>query len=166
MTYKKYYTPEFAIEGLCNLVSITGSTILEPCVGKGAISNYLIKKGYNVITNDLDPRVESDYHFDATNSLWPIKADWIITNPPYGNNLESQIVLNSIKHSNIGCALLMLISYKEPTRFRAPIHKEHPPNIEIVTKRIRFSGSNKYTQTTSWFVWIHGMKEQKFMWLT
>jgi hypothetical protein len=163
--YKKYYSPIHAIEGLLKFIHPEG-VIFEPCVGKGAISNYLIERGLRVITNDLDPRVNADYHFDARfdNNSWP-QSDWIITNPPYGDDSESMILENALKYSKVGVAMLLLISFKEGTRYRKPIHLKHPPNIEIITPRYSFDGRGKYTQTTSWFVWIHGMKEQSFHWI-
>ena len=82
-----YFTPSECTEALLKYGDIptTGSLVLEPCCGDGAISKVLKEFGYTVFSSDivdfgygkqinfLNPeRFKVKYQFDA-----------IITNPPY-----------------------------------------------------------------------------------
>lgn len=72
-------TPKEITEALLKLETFEGD-ILEPCCGKGAISEVLKSKGYNVISSDkfsYDYGIEKDL-FEVTE-----KHDNIITNPPF-----------------------------------------------------------------------------------
>lgn len=165
MSYKKYYTPPDAIIGLLKFINPHGK-ILECCCGKGAISNYLLSKKYDVITNDIDPSVNADFHFNAKYN-WPYlpDIDWVISNPPYGSNEELEITRKALENAKHGVAMLLLISFLEGTIHRKPFHQQHPPNLVIITPRYRFSSGGTYRQTTAWFVWEKGLLDQKITWI-
>ena len=85
--FDRYDSPLWFATTLLEKVGITG-TVLECCVGGGAISDVLkaSPKVKQVLTNDIDERVGSDFHLDATHAeSWdkfpPIS--WVITNPPF-----------------------------------------------------------------------------------
>lgn len=62
-----YYTNQKLVEQLLLKYPISkDKVILEPCSGKGHISNYLKVLGYEVITNDIDIDVEANTHHDMT----------------------------------------------------------------------------------------------------
>jgi hypothetical protein len=84
MELNKFYndfvqTPKEVTETLLQYEKFDGD-ILEPCCGKGAITNVLTQKGYNVISQD-----KYDYGFGIKKDLFENfnKYDNIITNPPF-----------------------------------------------------------------------------------
>jgi hypothetical protein len=76
-----YSTPKSLIWVAKDIIKreFTSLKVLEPCHGKGAISEELTKMGFNVVTNDLyySAMVNVDYLKVC------ILNDYIITNPPF-----------------------------------------------------------------------------------
>ena len=72
-------TPKEITEALLLLEKFEGN-ILEPCCGKGAISEVLKSKGYSVISTD-----KFDYGYGTQRDLFEITEEFdnIITNPPF-----------------------------------------------------------------------------------
>lgn len=153
-----YYTPSWAVDELLNHVSIS-CTVLEPCSGDGAISNRLIEHGLSVDTNDINPSVDASTHLDYLSSAFS-KRDWIVTNPPFSDAFE--FLKLSLNGSYVGVAMLLRLSFLEPTYDRGEFLSKVPPNYVIVLPRISFTGDGKTDSvTTAWMVWVHGMKEQR-----
>jgi hypothetical protein len=151
-----YYTPGAAIEPLIEAIrnELTGP-VLDPCVGEGAIpAAFAARKWVPWITNDLDARVRADLHRDATRAdfwddLEPV--DWVITNPPY--HQADVIVEHAIEHARCGVAMLLRLSFLEPTRRRAWI-VDNPPDRLIVLPRISYTTDGKTdTVTSAWMIW-------------
>jgi hypothetical protein len=71
-----------------------GSTIMEPCYGKGAISDELVKLGYKVLLNDLySVEGGEDYLLQTVGSV-----PGVVTNPPF--SLWDEFVLKAKGHAN------------------------------------------------------------------
>lgn len=152
----QYYTPTNAVNNLLdNLDFPINGSVLEPCNGKGAISNILRDRDISVITNDIDPKNSSDFHVDVSISTnWKSlpKVEWIITNPPF--NLASQIIPLAYENSILGVIALLRLSYIEPCKNRVDFLQKYPPCQMLVTPRISFTGKGTDSITTAWFVWI------------
>lgn len=144
--------------------------ILECCAGDGAIVT-VIRERYPeswIQTNDVDRKLATDLHFDATKP-WPTEVgwpgrtqrlgfDWVITNPPFSKALA--ILRNAIEAAEVGVAMLLRITWLEPpkgpgpAKARATFLAESPPKWELVMERWDFDGSGKQdSATTAWFVW-------------
>ncbi len=157
-----YPTPAWATEILLEHVAITGN-VLEPCAGQGHISHVLDRHvpdfgQIHVYTNDIDPVFDCDGHADALDltfwnpSRFGGEITWVVSNPPF--SIADQLVPLAYEKSYFGIAMLLRLSWLEPTRARGPFLEEHPPTTVIVLPRISFDGSGQTDNvTTAWFVW-------------
>ena len=136
-----------------------GGSVLEPCNGHGAISNVLKASGqfYSVPTNDIDPDKPADTHWDATQEVgWGSDSwNWVITNPPF--SVAPKVLPLAYDHCVLGMAMLLRLTYLEPTRDRGAWLQQNPPSQVIVfNPRPKFREDTKGTDsaTVAWFVWF------------
>jgi hypothetical protein len=152
----QYYTPSLAVnQFLDNLDFDLFGVILEPCNGEGAISKELVKRGYQVITNDLDSNNEADTHLDLSVPLnWRLieDVDFIVTNPPF--NLAPEIISLAHLKAKRGVIALLRLSFIEPCLNRVNFLVDNPPSQMIITPRISFTGNGTDSITTAWFIWL------------
>ena len=147
-----YPTPKFATEELLKRHTFTG-VIAEPCVGDGSMLEVL-NKHFTCITNDIDTTRPADFHFDVKtdefyNAAGPVS--YVITNPPF--NQAMPILEKAYEHATHGVALLVRLSFLEPTFDRGPWLTAHPPTKIIVTPRISFTGDGSTDSvTTCWLI--------------
>jgi len=151
-----------------NINSNNFINILEPCAGQRHISKVLANKGYNVtstdITDEPDPEDENDVLDCTKERYWEFRAisisrtcymyDWVITNPPYKE--AKKIIPLAYKYAKKGIAMLLRLSYLEPTKNRADFLKNTPlTKLIIVNPRPRFRNDTNSTDsvTSAWFVW-------------
>lgn len=159
----RYYTPSWLIDGLLADLPFTRerltdfSSVLEPCVGQGAIAEPLRRIGAEVVTNDLDPNVEADHHLDISlASSWAQlpRTDWVISNIPFG--LAQEIVPYAVEASRLGTIMLLRLSYLEPTKKRRQWLRDNPPDAVRIGSRPSFTGDGKADSVTSaWMFWLH-----------
>lgn len=150
----KYYTPETATLALLQRTQIEGQ-VLECCAGDGAMSRVLSRQPSvsQVLTNDIDPCVDSDQHRDATDpEFWMEQTpDWVVSNPPFSCCLP--IIVGAFGAARRGVAMLLRLSYLEPCNDRAEFLSAHPPSL-IILPRISFTGDGKSDSVTcAWMVW-------------
>lgn len=156
-----FETPGHYVEPLLELIGpLDCSTVFEPCVGRGHIARYL--RDSILVTNDLDPTVEANTHRDARLAeAWPtngLPIDWTITNPPFDSALP--ILAQALLHSR-NVAMLVRLSFLEPTRSRAAFFLEHQPTDLIILPRYSFRQNDKGKRQTDsvtccWLVFLHG----------
>lgn len=150
--------------------------VFEPCVGKRAIIGRLQegKKGASLLetTNDKDIRIPADHHYDMTNEAeveaFFAKANrssqshrrYLITNPPFKDqNKIVPLLYNYFPGRFI--AILLRLSFLEPTFARAEFLRAHPPLSILVfgSPRPGFHPDGKRglsstdSVTTAFFVW-------------
>jgi hypothetical protein len=157
----QYFTPAGFTRVLLDRVpEIQGHHwILEPCSGQRDIADILdARLGRQTMTNDLDIRMPAAYHLDATKretwDLWStgFMADWVITNPPF--NAAHQIVPQAVKFARVGVAMLLRLSWLEPTADREDFLSGYPPSQMIVLPRYSYTGNGKTDSVTSaWMIW-------------
>lgn len=148
-----YPTPAWATEILLTVTGITG-TVLEPCVGAGHIANVLRRREIDVMTNDLDPRFPADFHMDALSADFAhrFRPDWVISNPPFV--IADRLVPRCLEMAEWGVAMLLRLSWLEPTRARSYLLEHNPPTSLVILPRISFTGDGQVDNvTTAWFVW-------------
>lgn len=163
-----YPTPTALTLALLKEVPQIGGAIIEPCAAEGKIADVL--RAYpgvsGVITNDIDAAMPTRYHEDATDayaSFWLAPADWIVTNPPF--NQADQFVRLAWLKARRGVAMLLRLSFMEPTRKRAQLLRTMGPYMShlIVFSQPRpsFTGNGRTdSATTAWFVWEHDNPQQ------
>lgn len=138
-----------------------GGSVMEPCVGDGAILRAIPENAdINWVTNDIvarDPMVP-EFLLDARNrESWQRFQDFdhlasCITNPPF--DVAFDIAEQAYGHVDLGLALLLRLSWLEPTDDRGPWLAAHPPTSLVVMPRHDFRGNGKTDSVTSaWFIW-------------
>ena len=158
--FEYYPTPEWMTRALLRRVHVFD--VLEPCSGENAITKVVAATqsyGSFVLTNDLDPARPADMHLDATTEqAWTrfekYRPHWVVTNPPF--NLADAIVPLAVRHVR-SVAMMLRLSWLEPTAARAPFLSAHPPSRLIVLPRHDWRGAGSTDSVTSaWFVWDEG----------
>jgi hypothetical protein len=160
-----YPTPAWMTLALLRRVLV--HDVLECCSGEDAITNVLTSyPGYGDMrirtwTNDLDPSRPAQTHLDATlPATWerlcpsPDRGNqpfWVVTNPPF--EYADQIVPMAHKYVQ-NVAMVLRLSWLEPTAARQRFLSEHPPTRLIVMPRWDFKGRGSTDSVTSaWFIW-------------
>ena len=150
-----YPTPSWATKQLLNHIKIDvdNESVLECCSGNDDITKVLREFGCVVHTNDIDLTRNSDYHYDARSvaSYYESGANWVITNPPFNCAID----ILKTAHANVpNIAMLLRLSFLEPTKDRQEFLINHPPNKVLVLPRISFTGDGKTDSVTcAWLVW-------------
>ena len=161
-----YETPPHYVDALVRAFPELKSSlnvIFEPCVGEGAISNHFS----NTLTNDIDPKRLAHYHKDATErKVWRearARADkerlflYIVTNPPF--NQAADVLQQALKECpGVMIAMLLRLSFLEPTKARRDLLERHPPSSIIVLPRYSFRLNDNGRRATdsvtcAWMVW-------------
>jgi len=178
----KYYTPDWMTKVLLKYHSIDPTKfekvngiytrkkyeIFDPCAGDHAIGRVLEEKlGRKVIHNDPDEKAaDQDYNYDMTShEHWEQMVNnheigWVITNPPWTPSICEPIVEFANSVAKIGVAMLLRLSYLEPTKTRGRWLSECPPTALIVMPRFSFRGRGSDTMTAAWFIWRTDKKDQ------
>lgn len=156
-----YITPQGLIRALISTVDV-GGNILECCAGDGAIAKLLPGQ---VFTNDIDYVHNADMQYDVTDSdIWFAMdtycqgIDWVVTNPPFSS--AQDIIPHALAHSQIGIAMLLRLTYLEPTFKRGNWLSSYAPlmsNMIIFgSPRPSFTKKGTDSATVAWLVWKHG----------
>ncbi len=178
-TLDKYFTPAWQTRALLANQPISG-TVLEPCAGDGAIARVIERQQWKefqdsrngvqsssaLVTNDIDPQSVGVYHIDASSEdLYKLEkyggvgpVDWVVSNIPYKMPLCRDIVMNAVRFARIGVAMLLRLSFLEPT---AKVHPRGPWLSSRAPDRILILPRYSYTQdghsdscTTAWMIWL------------
>lgn len=157
-----YPTPAWMTRALLRRVHVFD--VLEPCAGDGAIVGVLAEHGISCLWNDIDPSRDAFWHLDATKAQsWEefgreqpggFRYFWTVTNPPF--NLAEQIVPLAVAR-NLPVAMILRLSWLEPTEGRQRFLERHPPSRLIVLPRHDWRGSGSTDSVTSaWMIWDEG----------
>lgn len=159
---EQYFTRSEITKSLLFRVSING-TIFEPCAGMNHITQVLEDFELRVFTNDIDEKMNTDFHFDASDiKNWDVlndKIDWVVTNPPF--SLAASILKHAYSKATVGVALLARLSFLEPCAGRDKFLVKNPPNKLIVLPRVSFTrDGGTDSVTVAWMIWL---KQQHMM---
>lgn len=161
-----YETPPHYLEALEEHICLHNvDTVLEPCVGEGAIEDWLRETfGCAVISNDLDHKRHATYHLDAaearklSNMVRDNAVNWVITNPPF--SLGFEILTNLYSNLRVNYVFLVRISFNEPTMNppRGLFLQANPPKMLIFLPRYSFRLNDKGQRQTDnvtccWMGW-------------
>lgn len=159
-----YETAPWQTRALLHHQPISG-LVLECCSGDQSIAKELRAAGLTVITNDVDRGRKANFHFDAAEPALYAAVyvqhktlpDWVITNPPYKMPICTTIVENALNHVLRGVAMMVRISFREPTAHinpRGPFLEANPISRALTLPRYSFTGNKKSdTATTEWLIW-------------
>ena len=151
-----YYTPAWQTRALLAHQPILG-TVLEPCAGDGSIAAVLRAHDLSVTTNDIRPGL-AEHAYDARTAMRAASVDWIVTNPPYQMPLCRDIVAEALRCARVGVAMLLQISFREPTAKvnpRGPWLEDNPLSRVLTLPRHSYTGNGKSdSATTEWCLWL------------
>lgn len=166
-----YETPPEAMRALLSLTRFS-RRVWEPACGKGAISRMLEDAGYEVEISDLVDYGTADRHGELQRvedflSTAPRRDDAerpdIVTNPPYGTNLNAFVAHALRQHRPRRMALLLnlnfLCGFDDPDR-RFAMDECPPATIYVFTRRLPMMHRDGWDgpeassrMNTAWFVW-------------
>ncbi|BAB54373.1 hypothetical protein [Mesorhizobium japonicum] len=166
-----YETPPEAMRTLLSFMRFSAK-VWEPACGKGAISRMLEDAGYEVELSDLVDYGTVDRHGElqraenfmstAPRADNPDRPD-IVTNPPYGADLNAFVAHALRAHRPRRIALLLnlnfLCGFEDENRNFAM--DEHPPSdVFVFTRRLPMMHRDGWTgdiassrMNTAWFIW-------------
>lgn len=168
-----YYTPLPIYKWLSDKLQLTEQRIFDPCCGNSHATALTFGKDNHVVENDIVPLAENRdrYCFDATEN-WDLylpkyylsAIDWVITNPPYKRGMSESIIQQSLIHANTGVAMLLRLSWLEPTRNRVKLLTNSNPArsrcmellaVYPISPRPKFDPSKpgNDSMTVAWFIW-------------
>lgn len=167
-----YQTDERITLKLLQAVKIEGR-VFECCAGEDAIVRVL-QRQESITQVDRADLYRGEPTFDATDraawahrdnqqaeSIWA--QDWTITNPPF--NQAVPILDNALRHSRIGVAFLLPISFLEPTNGRGDLLQQY---ADCMTQIVSFNPRPVFREdgggdrsTVAWFVWQKGFSWRK-----
>lgn len=164
-----YFTAPWQTRALLHHQPISG-LVLECCSGDQSIAKELRAARLTVVTNDIDQKRRADFHFDAASEDGALSLygtfrvrykqhpDWVITNPPYAMPTCTQIIENAILYARVGVAMMVRLSFREPTSKvnpRGPFLEACPPQRALTLPRYSFTGDGKSdSATTEWLIWL------------
>lgn len=159
-----YETGRYLVDALLRRVSL-GPSVLDPCVGRGAIANPIVHTGRHVFTGDLNPEFDPggmarDATWWVTEHKLPVGVD-VVTNVPFN---EANRIVPAFVRAGHRCAFLLRLSWLEPTKDmvrngttipgREEFLAAHPPSGLIVLPRYSFTGDGKTDSVTAaWMLW-------------
>jgi hypothetical protein len=140
-------TPKEITEALLKYEKFDGQ-ILEPCCGKGAISEIIKSNGYEVKSSD-----KNEYGYGEIKDVFDIKdlQDNIITNPPFSLKVEMVRYLLSITKNK----LCLLWYVKNIGNVLESKNSKGLKTIYIFNKRIEWV-ETKLGWLFAWYVWEKG----------
>ena len=145
-----FETPAWPTKILMEHELFKGS-IWEPACGKGKMSKVIQSYGYKVVSSDkIDRGFGSTKDFLETTKL---KADNIITNPPY--NILNEFMRHALDLQPTKLALLIRTLSLETTPRYKLYQQFKPSKIIVLVNRVPFNGSEKPwgAWCLSWFIW-------------
>ena len=172
-TNDAYYTPAWQTRALLAHQEISG-TVLEPCAGDMSIAREIQDaqwRAFNSMARPLPPSAlatndvngSANFSLDASSpelyqktdcgGVGPI--DWVITNPPYKMPLCLGIVKQAVAFARVGVAMLLRISFAEPTKLRGPWLQANPVSRRLTLPRHSYTGNGSTdSATTEWYIWL------------
>lgn len=160
-----YATDPQSVRDLLDIADIDGDSFYEPCVGQGHIAEvlkeyYPLAKHYasDLIDRGYPNTIIRDFLKDDIN----IKADWVITNPPYKH--AKGFIDKSLSVANKGVAMFLKIQFLEGQARKEWFKKNPPRFVYVFSKRqdplrngesLNPKTGKKWGSTMcfAWFVW-------------
>ena len=140
-------------------------TVFEPCSGTGSIATVLEEFGFWLVQrNDINPAMPGIYSAKDTakeetwKELFPeprFQLDYVISNPPYSTSEDCfKIITHARRYARFGMAMLLRISWLEPTMLRSDWLVANPPDTVLVLPRWSFKQNGATDSVTcAWMIW-------------
>lgn len=144
-------------------------TVWEPASGEGHMAVPLAAYFNRVIASDIFDRgygVVLDFLESATAH----QADWIVTNPPFGEKTEA-FVLRALDLAKVGVAMFVRLQWLETIGRYERLFKDRPPTlIAFFAERVnlckgRWEPDGGTATAYIWLVWVKGRAPQAPFWI-
>lgn len=155
-------------EGQCKF-----QTAWEPACGEGHMAEVLREYFRKVVATDIDPKHGYADHvgdfLDPRNVLVPA-SDWIITNPPFGDNVLP-FMQRALDLAGTGVAMFLQLRYLEGVERYEELYHDRPPTIVApFVERVplvmgRYDPDASTTTAFMWLVWLKGAIPQAPFWI-
>lgn len=136
--------------------------VFGPCAGEGAIARHFDRSMTNepYWSGDFVPTFALNALEHEVWQNFSPDIDWVIENPPYGDQFPEKLLALAWPNAKVGVALHLRITWIECTQGRRDLMNElwdHLRFVQVVNPRARFRrGSGSDSCTTAWFVWVKG----------
>jgi Protein of unknown function (DUF3102) len=170
-----YATPPWATRALIEVVlpsllvrddSWFGVSIWEPACGEGHISHVLEDYGAPVLSTDI-----VDYHWgqdgvadflseEIQYTRGPALSDWIITNPPFKDDLAERFTIRALDLARVGVAMFVRVQFLETIGRYENIFRDRPPTLlAFFVERVplcmgRWDPDGGTATAYCWLVWL------------
>jgi hypothetical protein len=171
-------TPPWATRALFEHVLATSarraenaqSCAWEPACGEGHIAEVLREYFGQVHATDIHDYRYGQHVIDFLNCEAQDDADWIITNPPFGDKSEA-FVLRALYLARVGVAMFVRLQWLETNGRYERIFRDNPPTqISFFAERVnlckgRWDPEGSTATAYIWLVWIKGQSPRPPLWI-
>lgn len=162
-----YVTPEWVTAAIVPHLP-RGQVALDPCAGDGAILRVLVAAPYRTLVgfennvrrasdaSDVDPSLHI-LTVDALGAESWGAFDVCVMNPPFrhAHAFVARALVEALPQRATVAALLRLGFLA--SRKRAALHRAHPADVYVLSRRPAFTGTSRTDATEyAWFVWGPG----------
>jgi methylase of polypeptide subunit release factors len=142
----------------------------EPACGEGHIAEVLAEYFAEVSCSDIHPYGYSHKVADFLDQAFEMSVDWIITNPPFGDEGEA-FLHKSLELAEDGVALFMRVQWLDTIGRYERVFRDNPPTlIAFFAERVnlckgRWDPEGSTATAYMWLVWKHGAKPRAPFWI-
>jgi len=146
----------------------------EPAAGEGHIAEVLTEYFRDVVESDIHDYGRPDAHAVDFLSCDHVNrkddADWIITNPPFGDKTEA-FVLKALDLARVGVAMFLRLQWLETIGRYERLFKDRPPTlIAFFCERVnlckgRWDPEGGTATAYIWLVWVKGAAPRAPFWI-
>lgn len=145
----------------------------EPACGEGHMAEPLKEYFREVVASDVKDYCYGDHTVDflqCEQLARKYDADWIITNPPFGENTD-KFILKALDMAGTGVAMLVRLQCLETVGRYEKIFRDTPPTlISFFVERVpmhkgRWEPDGDTMTAYIWLTWIKGAKPQAPFWI-
>lgn len=146
----------------------------EPACGEGHMAEPLAEYFKEVIASDIKDYGYAEQHVVDFLTVEQLNrqydADWIITNPPFGDNTD-KFILKALDLAGAGVAMLVRLQCLETLGRYVKIFKDTPPTlIAFFVERVpmhkgRWEPEGDTMTAYIWLVWIKGEEPRAPYWI-
>lgn len=145
----------------------------EPACGEGHMAEPLAEYFREVVSSDIKDYGYGEHTVDfltCEQLARKYDADWIITNPPFGDNTD-KFILKAIDLAGAGVAMLVRLQCLETVGRYEKIFKDTPPTlISFFVERVpmhkgRWEPEGDTMTAYVWLVWIKGEQPRAPFWI-
>jgi hypothetical protein len=143
---------------------------LEPACGEGHMAEVLSEYFGSVYATDIHDYGYGEGIVDFLNCNPLVDIDWIITNPPFGDESE-KFVLRALDLARVGVAMFVRLQWLETNGRYERIFRERPPTlISFFAERVnlckgRWEPEGSTATAYIWLIWAKGQAPRAPFWI-